>query len=169
MKSSIHTIIFYVLVFIIQLIISNYVHLGPYFFICLLPLIIINLPLNWRPVPVMLFAFGIGLLLDILSGSILGLNAGAAVFASALKRPSYRLLVSRDRQDKTITATPKSIGYGKYFSFLTADIVLYSLAYVLLDCISFRSVTFILAKSAASIAVNAALSVLISFSFLNKD
>lgn len=161
--------IFFVLVFIVQIIISNYVPISPYVYICLLPLIIISLPLNWRPVPMLLLAFGMGLLLDLLCGGILGLNAGAAVFAAALKRLSYKMFVTRDRQDKTIHATPKTIGSGKFFVFLTSSIILYSLAYVLMDCISFRDWTFILIKFAASVIVNVALSVLLSISFLNRD
>ena len=168
-ESGINRIVFSVLVFIVQLIICNYVHISPLVGIYLLPLIIFCLPLNWRPVSVMVISFGLGLLLDLLSGGLLGLNAGAAVFAAALRKFSYRVSVSRDRQDKTIFATPRTVGAVKFYAFLSCGTVLYTAACVALDCITFRSGTFILAKFALSSLVSLAVSFIISFSFLNRE
>ena len=131
--------IFFILVFLLQLIVSNYVHLGPYVFICFIPLLTVLMPLNWRPASVMLAAFGLGLLLDLLSDGVPGLNAGAAVFCAALRKPFYRILVNSDRQDKTIRISRKSIGNTKYFSLLAACILAFSLAFVLLDSLDFSN------------------------------
>lgn len=168
-KNDNHRTIFFTMVFIIQLIISNYVHLGPYVYICLLPLIIAGMPMKWRPSFVMIVSFGLGLLLDLLSDGTLGLNAGAAVFCSALRKQSYRLIISRDRQDKTIYVSPKTAGTVKFFSFLVTGIITYTLAYVLLDCLDFRGIVFIFFKFIASSLVNVVLILLLSVSFLNRN
>ena len=96
-----HSILFFVLVFLLQVAISDFLHLGPWVTVCVLPFLILQIPLSRTPHAVMLSAFGLGLLLDFLSAGALGLNAFAAVMAAAPRRFLYRILVNNDRQDKT--------------------------------------------------------------------
>lgn len=168
-NKSVHMLIFLALVFVVQLILSNYVPLSSYVCICLLPLMIATLPLSWRPTNVMIVAFALGLLLDILTGSVLGLSSAPAVLTALLRKPMYRLIVTRDRQDKTIIPTIKKIGFSKFFFMLTVAVIIFMIPYITLDCISFRPWTFILIKLAASILSSLAVSLLLSISFLNRD
>ena len=68
-------IIYCVLLFLLQLVLSDYVHLGPWVSLCLLPLLILQIPLSRSPHGVMLIAFGLGLGLDILSDGVPGAKA----------------------------------------------------------------------------------------------
>lgn len=78
MKGNLWNIILYCLIFILQILICNYVDIGAYVYICILPLIIINIPMKTNINITMLAAFGIGLLLDMFAGGVMGLNAAAA-------------------------------------------------------------------------------------------
>ena len=53
-------IIYCILLFLLQLVISDYVHLGPWITLCLLPLLILQIPRSRSPHVVMLIAFGLG-------------------------------------------------------------------------------------------------------------
>ena len=103
-------ILFYFLVFLLQVVITDYLHLGPFVFICLIPFLIVNIPQSRQPQLVLVIAFGMGIMLDLLSDGVIGLNAAAAVAAAAARKPLYRLLVNRDRQDQTEVLTPAAIG-----------------------------------------------------------
>jgi rod shape-determining protein MreD len=163
-----HSILFFVLVFLLQLVISDFLHLGPWVTVCLLPFMILQIPLSRRPHVVMLSAFGLGLLLDFLSAGALGLNAFAAVMAAAPRRFLYRLLVNRDRQDKTEIPTLRSAGNAKYIKYLLALTAIYVIAFVLLDCVSFRPVGFIIVRILASTVVSTALGILLAISFQHQ-
>ena len=161
--------IFYcILVFLLQLVLTDYVHLGPYVFLCLVPYLILNIPLSRSPHVVMLLAFAIGLGLDILSDGVPGLNAAAAVLAAAPRRFFYRRLVNSDRQDKTEIPLPGEVGLLKYLKYLAAVTILYMAAYVALDCISFRPASFILVKFAASAAASILLALLLAIPRSNR-
>lgn len=162
-------VIFFVLVFLLQLIISNYLNLGPYVFICLVPFMIMNLPLQMRPQAVLLVAFGVGLLLDILSDGVAGLNAAAAVAAAAPRKFFYLTMVNSDRQDAIGIAVPGTVGVGKYLKYAAAVTAVYLAVYIALDCISFRPFSFILAKFAASTLANLALALVLGLSFQNRN
>ena len=51
-------IFYFVLLFLLQLVISDYVHLGPWICLNLIPLLILLIPLSFRPHAVLLIAFG---------------------------------------------------------------------------------------------------------------
>jgi len=147
-------ILYCILVFLLQLVLSDYVHLGPYVFLCLIPFLILNIPLSRGPHVLLLTAFAIGLGLDILSDGVPGLNAFAAVLAAAPRKFFYRRLVNGDRQDKTEIPVPGEVGVLKYLKYLSAVTAVYMAAYIALDCITFRPAEFILIKFAASTAAS---------------
>jgi len=160
---------FLFLVFLLQLILSDYVHLGPWLYVCLVPFLVLNIPLSRPPHVVMLIAFGIGILLDVLSDGAPGLNAFAAVMAAAPRRFFYRSLVNGDRQDKTEIVRIQEVGMLKYLKCLAALTAVYMAAYILLDCVSFRPLSFILVKFIASTAVCIAISLLLAIPFGNRN
>ena len=107
-------IFYFVLLFLLQLVISDYVHLGPWICLNLIPLLILLIPLSFRPHAVLLIAFGLGLGLDLLSDGVPGLNAFAAVLAAAPRKFFYRTMVNADRQDKTEVPLMGEVGLVKY-------------------------------------------------------
>ena len=143
-------IFYFVLLFLLQLVISDYVHLGPWICLNLIPLLILLIPLSYRPHAVLLIAFGLGLGLDLLSDGVPGLNAFAAVLAAAPRKFFYRTMVNADRQDKTEVPLMGEVGLVKYLKYLAVLTAIYLVAYVLVDCISFRPAGFIALKVIAS-------------------
>lgn len=162
-------ILFFILIFLLQLVIADYVHLGPWVCITLIPFLLLHLPLSWRPHVVLLSAFGLGLGLDILSAGVPGLNAFAAVLAAAPRKVFYRTLVNADRQDKTEVPLLKDVGLLKYLKYLGALVAVYLAAYILLDCVSVRPAGFIAVKFAVSTVASVALSLLLAIPVQNRS
>ena len=162
-------IFYFVLLFLLQLVISDYVHLGPWICLNLIPLLILLIPLSYRPHAVLLIAFGLGLGLDLLSDGVPGLNAFAAVLAAAPRKFFYRTLVNADRQDKTEVPLISEVGLGKYLKYLAVLAAIYLVAYVLVDCISFRPAGFIVLKVIASWAASTALCLLLALPLQSRN
>lgn len=161
-------ILFFVLVFLLQVILTDYLHLGPFVYLCLIPFLILHIPFSRRPHVVLLVAFGMGLALDLLSDGVAGLNAAAAVAAAASRQLLYRTLVNRDRQDQTEVPVPASLGLGKYLKYAIAVTAVYMAVYVLFDCLSFRPFGFVLLKFLASTLVSTGLGLLMTLSLQNR-
>ena len=162
-------IIYCILLFLLQLVISDYVHLGPWITLCLLPLLILQIPRSRSPHVVMLIAFGLGLGLDILSDGVPGLNAFAAVLAAAPRKFFYRLLVNADRQDKTEVPLLRESGLLKYLKYLGVLTAIYLAAYTLVDCISVRPLGYIAAKFLISWVASTALCLLLALPIQNRS
>lgn len=161
-------ILFFTLVFLLQLVISDYVHLGPWLFLTLLPFLIISIPLNRSVHWVMLSAFAMGILLDVLSDGVVGLNAFAAVLAAAPRKFFYRILVNGDRQDDTLVSTPAQSGLVKYLKFLGAVTAVYVAGYLLLDCVGSRPAFFVATRWVASTLLSTGVCLLLAFAIQNR-
>ena len=162
-------IFYFVLLFLLQLVISDYVHLGPWICLNLIPLLILLIPLSYRPHAVLLIAFGLGLGLDLLSDGVPGLNAFAAVLAAAPRKFFYRTMVNADRQDKTEVPLMGEVGLVKYLKYLAVLTAIYLVAYVLVDCISFRPAGFIALKVIASWSASTALCLLLALPLQSRN
>ena len=167
--SRLRSILFFILVFLLQLAISNYLNLGPWITISLIPFLIVHIPLQRSPHAVMLSAFGLGLLLDWLSAGVLGLNAFAAVMAAAPRLPLYRLLVNGEREDAVWFPLLRETGLPKYFNYLLALTAVYLAAFILLDCVSVRPIGFILVKFVASTLASTLLGLLLAYAFQRRS
>ncbi len=162
-------IFYFVLLFLLQLVISDYVHLGPWICLNLIPLLILLIPLSFRPHAVLLIAFGLGLGLDLLSDGVPGLNAFAAVLAAAPRKFFYRTMVNADRQDKTEVPLMGEVGLVKYIKYLAVLTAIYLVAYVLVDCISFRPAGFIALKVIASWLASTVLCLLLALPLQSRN
>ena len=162
-------IFYFVLLFLLQLVISDYVHLGPWICLNLIPLLILLIPLSYRPHAVLLIAFGLGLGLDLLSDGVPGLNAFAAVLAAAPRKFFYRTMVNADRQDKTEVPLMGEVGLVKYIKYLAVLTAIYLVAYVLVDCISFRPAGFIALKVIASWLASTVLCLLLALPLQSRN
>ena len=169
MKNNIWNILLYALVFILQVLICNYLDVGAYIYICLIPLLILGIPLKTNINITILAGFGTGLLLDVFSGGVLGLNAAAATMVAAFKGIIYDKLINRDHRYNTETPSISSIGLESYLLYLTVCTLIYLLIYTFLECLGVRPFFFILFRIILSLIIDVALAVIISNSILDKD
>lgn len=157
------------LLFLLQLVLSDYVHLGPWVCLCLIPLLILHIPLSRSPHVVMLIAFALGLGLDVLSDGVPGLNAFAAVLTAAPRKFFYRALINADRQDKTQVPHIGQTGLVKYLKYLSVLTAIYLAACTLLDCISFRPAVFIFVRFVISWTASTLLCLLLALPLKSRN
>ena len=162
MRGSIAHWVYYLLVFVLQVLVGNHFDGWVWMHLCFIPLILIGFPPAWDVRISMVAAFGLGLVSDLATGGVPGINAAAAVILVAVKDPLYRALVSPDGQNPAWTPSVRSLGAWTYLRFALAAYAVYLLAYVLFDGFSLRPFDFILAKTVLSVVVNVALAALLS-------
>ena len=74
----------YLLLLLAQLLLSNFFNLTPYLMLSILPVMVLCIPIRVGPVGAMLIAFATGMVTDLLSEGLLGLNAFALVPVAGL-------------------------------------------------------------------------------------
>lgn len=169
MKENLWNIILYLLIFILQVFIANYIDIGAYVYICLIPLVLFGIPMNINNNVTMIAAFVIGLLLDLFSSGVMGLNAASATMLAALRAPIYNLTVNKDRRYSVNVPSIRSIGLNNYLVYTSLGTLIYLTTYTLLDCASFRPLPFIILRIAVSLIINEVLIAIISNSIIDRE
>ena len=168
MRDRLTLILFYVVVMIVQIIISDYVSFGPVIYICVLHLLVISLPPKLDHVYTVLISFGLGLLLDLLTDGVLGLNAGAATLTALAARPIYNLIFNKDTYDKEFLPTIRESGISRHIYLITFSVMIFFLFYIAFDGFSHRNLTFTLVRYLACCAINIGVIILIDVCLLNN-
>ena len=83
---------FYIMLLLVQMLICNYLRLGPYLMLSLLPAMVFCLPLRLSTLKAMLIAFLTGLFADAFAEGLLGLNALALVPVAYVRRGLCRAI-----------------------------------------------------------------------------
>lgn len=169
MKSGLWNIILFVLIFILQVLISSYVDLGAYIYICLIPLLVINIPMKVDIRLTMIIGFAIGLLLDVFANGVLGLNAAAATWVAAFKGPIFQKTVNKEHRYNIEVPSMRNIGIFNYIFYLTICTLIYLCSYMVMECFSLRPFLFIVIRILISLVVNVALMAIVSNSILDRD
>ena len=105
----------YILLVIIQILITNYCRFSMLTTVSILPVMILCLPLSVGTIPAMLIAFATGLSTDWLSEGILGLNALALVPVAAVRKPVILLFLGKDLIERQEPISIQKNGLAKIF------------------------------------------------------
>ena len=168
MKDNWGRFMFFAALLLIQIVLSDYVNVGPYIYLCCLPLIVIYLPLYQETFLSMLIAFGCGLVVDILCDDILGLNAAAAVALAAVRKPLFAAFFTRDNLERGVIPTIRETGIFRHINFIFISLLIYFLVYIGLDSVGMESLQTTLLRLVLSCAANLALVLAIDYFMFNS-
>lgn len=168
MKDSWGRYMFYAALLIIQIVLSGYVNVGPYIYLCCIPLIVIYLPLYQQTSLSMLIAFGCGLIIDILCDGIVGLNAAAAVALAAVRRPLFAAFFTKDNLNRAVIPTIRESGVARHVNFILSSLLVYFLVYICLDSVGMESLQTTLLRLLLSVAANLVLVLAIDYFMFNS-
>ena len=126
-------IIVYAVVILLQVIINNYVNLGPMIYICLIPLLIVYLPLDQKPYISLIIAFGLGLIIDLFSDWVMGLNAGAATLVALVYKPIFYPIFQKNNYSKKYIPPIRESGVWHHVLYMLIILAIYFLFYIAFD------------------------------------
>lgn len=139
-----HKIGWFVGLVLLQVLILNNVHIAgyatPFLYIYLILKFESDVPRN----ALMLWAFFLGLAVDILSDTP-GMNAAATVLLAFLRPSLLRLFTPRDNPDSFIPSF-KTMGISPFLKYTTASVFVHSLALLSIEFFSFTSIWLLLLR-----------------------
>ena len=158
----------FVLLMLLQLLVLNYVYLGGYVMPMLFVLFILMLPTSTPRIPMLLIAFGTGLLVDIMSGAI-------GFFALACTTVAMMRILFADRiltrGESIIIDTPgiRSVTPQYFVSYLLILLGIFYFIFYLTEIFSFRGLGRVILATLCSTVVTTLLAVLYQIIFLRKE
>lgn len=158
----------YIILLLIQVVINDFLNVFPRLYICLIPLGILFLPHNTATWKIMLYGFFLGLLVDVTSNGVLGLNAAPAVLLAVMRTFLYSLLVNKDTSDKKREALFNNVPFGKFSRFIFISIFIYMTCYLLIDNSIFVSPVFFATKLLISLTINSLICIAAYLLFRNR-
>ena len=165
-QSPLKKVLVIALLVLAQIILNNTSILGSFVYISFIPLILLLLPLQQDNIISMILMFFIGLIIDVLSLDIIGINAGAAVLICALRKPVLRLCFNITDHKYTPEVTKSSL--LNHFECLFILSIIYFCFYSIFDGFISISILAFIARILASCLVTSAISLLLCFSILNN-
>ncbi|MBQ3873347.1 MAG: hypothetical protein II791_06015 [Bacteroidales bacterium] len=150
----------YILLLLAQLLLGNYFTLTPYLMLSILPVMVLCIPIRVGSVGAMIIAFATGLVVDLLSEGVLGLNALALVPVAWLRNPVISLVFGNElfARNEDFSATKSGIGKVALALFIVQAV--FTLIYVWADGASVRPFWFNATRFGLSLAAGFILSLM---------
>lgn len=158
----------FVLLMLVQLLVLNNVYLGGYVMPMLYVLFILMLPTSMKRLPMLLTAFGTGLLVDIMAGA-LGFHALACTLVAMMRITFADRILTRG--EDTVVAVPSifSVTPQYFISYLMLMLGVFYLVFFSLELFSFRGLGEVLLATVCSTVVTTLLAVLYQAVFIKKE
>lgn len=150
------------LIFVMQVMVNNFVNLSVYIYIFIIPFIIFSLPYKFNTIIVMILSFLTGILIDIAGNGILGLNAAALTMAGALRNFILFRLVNVKNVNMDDTPGIKDMGIWMYLAYTSLLYLVFFMVYIPLETMSMDHLLFKLVRLVIGVAVNVTLTALLS-------
>ena len=159
----------YILLFLAQVVLWNFFNFSQYLLIVFLPAMILCLPVSRSTVQAMLIAFLTGLAADFLVTGQLGLTAFALVPAALLRRPVISLVFGSELFVRGEELSIQRQGWQKFLLAILLLTAVFLLFYLWVDNAGMHPFWFMAVRFTASLAVSAAVSMLIANLMLEEN
>lgn len=143
----IHRIGWFIGLVLLQVLILNNVHIAGYATPFLYIYFILKFNSGISRNELMLWAFAIGLAVDIFSNTP-GMNAAATVLLAFLRPSILRLFMSRDTLDSIIPSI-KTMGFSSFLKFVLVSVFVQNLALLSIEYFTFTGILWLLVRVVA--------------------
>ena len=158
----------FALLLLIQLLVLNHVFLGGYTFPMLYLLAILMLPTNRKRIPLLLIAFGTGLLVDVMN-NMLGFHALACTVVAMMRILFADRILTRGEPTAIDRPSIYSVSPQYFISYMLILVASFYLIFFTVELFGFRSFGSVLLATIFSTVVTSLLAVLYQFIFLKKE
>lgn len=159
----------YCILIVAQLVISNYFNLSPYIMLTILPVMVLCLPTKIDTVVSMFIAFATGLVIDLFSEGVIGINILALIPVAFCRKTIIRFIFGEEMISRNDTFSIKRNGLGKVVSAVVIPQSLFLLIYLIADGAAIRTFLFFMGRFFSSLAAGTVVSVAIVNFTTNDD
>lgn len=164
MNRTVINIIRFVVLVVAQVLLINHIRLGgyvhPYLYLIFVMLLPINIP-GWQ---LLLSGFGIGLAIDLFTGT-LGMHAGATTMMAFCRPAIIRLVSGSQKLEVTREPSINQLGFPWFFRYTLCMVVVHNFTYFMLEGFSFHLIGQALLRILISVPVSCFLIMLIIYLF----
>lgn len=157
----------FVLLMLLQLLVLDHVYLGGYVMPMLYVLFVLMLPTSMKRVPLLLVAFGTGLLIDVMSGA-LGFHALACTIVAMMRVTFANRILTRGEDVVIGTPSIYSVTPQYFISYLLLLTGAYYLVFYTVELFGFRGFGDVLLATVCSTLVTTLLAVVYQLVFLKR-
>ena len=157
----------FVLLMLLQLLVLNNVYMGGYVMPMLYVLFVLMLPTSTGRVPLLLMAFGSGLLVDVMSG-VLGFNTLACTVVAMLRILFADRILTRGENVVIETPSIYSVTPQYFITYLLVSTAVFYLVLYMVELFSFRGLGGVLLATVCSTLVTSLLAVLYQMALLRR-
>ncbi len=152
-----HFLLISVLIVLLQSVLDNYISWGTPIYLMLTPIVACLMPNRIRGIPLLLGAFFLGLVTDLLGNGILGMGASAMTAMVLVRYPLIRAFTNENSMEKYTYPSPISMGIGRFIAYLLILYVIFLSVYVGWDCAGIVPTSVALGRIAVGTLLNAAI------------
>jgi rod shape-determining protein MreD len=154
---------------ILQILLTGLIDLGPLFFICVYPLFLLTLPLDFSTNRLMLWAFAMGLVIDYFSNSILGINSAASLVMVLVQPRLFKLIYRKGDMENQLRPGLRELGIRRFFAYIALNLLIHHIALTTLESFGFAHFLQTLPRVLISLIVNTLLILVIEYGVFYKD
>lgn len=154
MNIDFRVLLHWVIVIVLQCILDNYVDLGIYTRIVLLPYLILTLPYRYLTISSMVLAFLTGLCVDIFTTGVLGLNAGALVGVAFVRQKMLHSFIDERNIERHDSPDVKAMGTGRSIFYVFFSHLVFFTLHTILDNFGFTPAMITIPKIAIGTVVS---------------
>ena len=158
----------FILLMLLQLLVLNNVYLGGYVMPMLYLLFILMLPTSMKRIPLLLTAFGTGLLVDIMSGA-LGFHALACTVVAMMRISFADRILTRDENVVINNPGVFSVTPQYFISYVLLLVGVFYLVFFSTELFGFRGLGGVLLATVCSTLVTTLLIVLYQVVFFKRE
>ena len=158
----------FVLLMLVQLLVLNYVYLGSYVMPMLYVLFILMLPTSMKRIPMLLIAFGTGLIVDIMAGA-LGFHALACTVVAMVRILFADRILTRGEEVIIDVPSIHSVTPQYFIAYLLLMFAIFYLVYFMVELFSFRGLWDVLLATVCSTLATTLLAVVYQWVFLKRE
>ncbi len=158
----------YIIFVIVQILLTNYLHVSPYLVLNFLPVLVFCIPTRVSSFLAMLIAFASGLAVDYFAEGTLGINTLAILPVAYLREPLIRSFFGSEPFEQKSSVSISQHGAGRVVAAVFLEQGIFMLLYVLADCAGTRPAWFVLIRFAVSLVVSGLVS-LVVMNFVSHD
>jgi rod shape-determining protein MreD len=159
---------YFILLVLLQDIVIDKLPLGTYIRPELYTIFILLLPFNYPAITSLIWAFALGLCIDLFSTDVIGMHAAALLVLAYVRPRLLRLVSSKDDMESIAIPSYHNLGLRTFILYTLLSIAIYNTVLFTLDTFSFHNFSHVLVRILLSTLVTTLFIILIQFAFISK-
>ncbi|MDR3236016.1 MAG: rod shape-determining protein MreD [Prevotellaceae bacterium] len=129
-------LLFLLILILVQDIVIDKLPFGTYAYPALYTAFILFLPFNYAAAPTLMWAFAMGLCIDIFSMDVIGLHTAALLFMAYIRPKILKRCAAKDDMGSSAMPSIRILGLGMFFIYIGLSLLAYNTVLFMLDTFS---------------------------------